>query len=145
MVWNKNFSVKSSALFFSPSKASFLLSWWRDIKFWFFESVCGCLKRFLNSIRWQRGLLLFLANMVNLGFACLAYDITNFFLVFSFYGVDVLSLIWLLFLDKINKVIACLYPMAGETCLTWNSLYHDEENILGSKLLCRTFFFLCGN
>jgi hypothetical protein len=81
--------------------------------------------------------------MVNLGFACLAYDITNFFLVFSFYGVDVLSLIWLLFLDKINKVIACLYPMAGETCPTWNSLYHDEENIyLGSKLLFRTIFFI---
>jgi hypothetical protein len=74
--------------------------------------------------------------MVNLGFVCLAYDITNFFLVFSFYGVDVLSLIWLLFLDKINEVIACLYPMAGGTCPTWNSLYHDEENIyLGSKLL----------
>jgi hypothetical protein len=85
--------------------------------------------------------------MMNLGFACLAYDITYFFLVFSFYGVDVLSLIWLLFLDKINKVIACLYPMAGETCLTWNSLYHDKENIyLGRKLLFRTFFFnLCGN
>ncbi|KAJ6887985.1 hypothetical protein NC652_029098 [Populus alba x Populus x berolinensis] len=45
------------------------------------------------------------------------------------FPLDVLSLIWLLFLDKINKVTACLYPMAGETCLTWNSLYHDEENI----------------